>query len=112
MMKYRAHRHPTRFPVTLETNVGRSPTTLSNISASGASIEIEGEFPIGKQVILDYAGNQLRATVCWSTEDMAGVAFGRPLSAAEVEKFRYQSPSMPHGRPSHIRQTVGFKMLG
>ncbi len=111
-MKYRAHRHPTRYPVTLEVAEKRQRTTLSNVSASGASIDVDMTFPVGQQVVLDYSGQQLRATVCWSTDEQAGLAFGRPLSAAEVERFRYQGPSLSHGRPQHHRpQTVGFTML-
>ncbi len=112
-MKYRAHRHPTRFPVTLDADENRHRTTMSSISASGACVETEQEFLVGKQVVLDYSGGQMRATVCWSTDTQAGVAFGRPLSAAEVEKFRYQSPGAMFGATQHSRpQTVGFKMLG
>lgn len=112
-MKYRAHRHPTRFPITFEMDGVRQETTMASISASGARIATQDDVIVGKQVVVAYSGGKMRATVCWSSDGEVGVAFGRPLSAAEVEKFRYQTPGamlggVPHRRP----QSVGFKMLG
>ena len=110
-MKYRAHRHPTRFPVNLEAGEARVQTTMLNVSATGASIETDAAFTVGSTVEISCSGTRLRATVCWSTDRMAGLAFGRPLSAAELERFRYQVPGMGHVHRPRGGQTVGFKML-
>ena len=111
-MKYRAHRHPTRFPVFLEVGEDRTQTKMLNVSATGASVEADVAYPVGTAVVLGCTGTQLRATVCWSRGGMIGLAFGRPLSAAELERFRYQSSGMSHAHRPPVARSVGFRMLG
>ncbi|MEL6960874.1 MAG: PilZ domain-containing protein [Pseudomonadota bacterium] len=103
-MKYRSHRFPTRFPVRVKVGAVGLPAMITSISSTGAGLSVEQPMAVGQRVKLSYAGGDVAGTICWSTQDRAGVTFARPLAKSELDRIRFGLRSV-HTRPSH---RVGF----
>ncbi|WP_375281522.1 PilZ domain-containing protein [Pseudooctadecabacter sp.] len=88
-MKYRAHRFPTRFPVTVRLGAVGYKSLVTSISASGACLSVGESLAVGQSVEVSYSGGRQTAKVCWANGDKAGVTFARPLGKSELDRIRF-----------------------
>ena len=87
-MRYRQQRFPADAQVRLERAGTQSRARLVNISPTGARLSDVGLLPTGELVILSHLTSLISARVVWSNERQTGVAFGRPLTQAQVNSIR------------------------
>lgn len=102
-MKYRALRHPTRFPATLLMGSVQHRCIVLSVSTSGVRIKFDKPIKAGQVVALRATGQPQPAVVRWVAAGQAGLAFDRALSPAEVERMRFGSA---RAQPQH--QRIGF----
>ena len=106
-MKYRAHRYPTRFPVTVKVGALGIRSLISSVSASGACLQLDQPLGVGQPIMIEYSGNRLRATVRWMHDERAGVVFNRMLGKSELDRIRFGL----RGGQSTRTSRVGFAMM-
>lgn len=101
-MKYRAHRFPTRFPVTVRLGAVGRKSLVTSISASGACLSIGETLAVGQTIDVTYSGGRLAGKVCWSNGDKAGVTFARPLGKSDLDRIRFGCNPVGSSRPRRV----------
>lgn len=66
----------------LDNGVVRLPTTIVNLSSSGAMLEVAEGFTLGDKVTLLYRHSIEQCTVVWQRARHAGVRFDAPPAGA------------------------------
>ncbi|SLN55511.1 PilZ domain-containing protein [Pseudooctadecabacter jejudonensis] len=102
-MKYRAHRYPTRFPVTVDIGGTGVRAVITSISSSGACLNMQPAPKTGQMLTLRHTNTRHVAKVKWATEDKAGIAFSPPLSKPALDRIRFGVNQIGgHTRPRKI----------
>jgi len=87
-MSERATRFPANFEVMVRKGPDIYPSTICNISSSGACLIGVSKMNKGEKMTVDYSFGQTRATVTWKAGKMAGVRFDDPLSDSGLQFIR------------------------
>ena len=98
-----AGRARTDCPVRLQTPGGDWHGRLWDLSEAGARVQVASPPAQGTMCLIGWQTNELFCRVVWSTDDMCGVLFERPISSATVmETLGEPEPEMPGGPAASV----------
>lgn len=81
---------------------------LRNISASGALVDAQVDFPEGVELLLDLgASGQHFATVSWSRGGQAGLAFTRPFDLSMLAAAKPEVAAQHWDKPAYLALSSG-----
>ena len=106
-MKYRPHRYPTHFPVTVRTATGPQKGTVLDVNAAGARLAGLRNLRRGDKLQLEVLSQRIEATVQWANMNLVGVIFRPQISGRMLDTLRYRRD----GRIGRPGGTVGFADL-
>lgn len=87
-MKYREHRWPCDYPVSVRTAGGALRSEVINISSTGARLSPIDRVVAGDRIVLEIAGQSHPAEVRWQRGELCGLRFVRPISPRELGLIR------------------------
>jgi len=87
-MKYREHRWPCDYPVTVRVASGTLRTEVVNISATGARLGPIDQVVAGDRIILEIVGQSHAAEVRWQRASLCGLRFIQPISPRDLGLIR------------------------
>ena len=90
-------RHPLIWKGDILYDFDSNPVRLRNISEGGALVDVEIDYPLGAEVMLDLAAaGQFGATVSWIAGNQAGLKFEKPFDIACLSKARPELTPFQH----------------
>ena len=113
-MRYRAPRSPASRPIQLV--IGQEPrrhsVILLSMSSTGAGISLTEPIAVGERVQMIVQAQRWSARVVWCGTGRAGLAFGRPLTDAELSAIQNEGGLSTRASPRvHARSHHGFREL-
>jgi len=87
-MRFRRHRYPTRFPITLTWAAGQSKCAVANINETGAKLTKIDGLRRGDKVTIHLSMGRACGVVQWVTNDHVGIAFQPHIPLNFVDAMR------------------------
>jgi len=105
-MKFRPHRHPTRFVVNMVVNGVKTQSTIVDVNEGGGRLTGVPELQVGDQITLSCSFGQTNGLVRWVKGEDCGIEFRPRISKGLVSAFCKNGASMTGGRFStaHLRE--------
>lgn len=88
-MKFRRHRYPARFPVTLKWAAGETRCSISNINETGARITKIAGIERGAEVTMLLKIGRAKGIVQWISDEHIGIAFRPHIPLNFVDAMRH-----------------------
>ncbi len=99
-------RHPLIWRGHIHYDHRSTPVRLRNVSADGALVEADREFPLDAEVLLDLAdGGQVFATVQWTSGDQYGLRFHAKFDVRQLAKVTPEVASSQWVKPDYLGDT-------
>lgn len=106
-MRFRRHRYPARFPITVQSSFGKARSKISNVNESGARLTAIAGLVRGDAITLILSVGRIQAIVQWVTKDQIGVAFRPHIPLSFVDAMRHGATS----KRNLYQNTHGFREM-
>ena len=101
-MRFRRHRYPTEYPVTVHLAGGEHRAFVIDVTEAGARLRGLPGATRGDAVTLVTAAGTATGTVRWAAGDRCGIAFRPQISLRMVDSLRFAKVPMTGGRYSSV----------
>jgi len=106
-MRFRRHRYPARFPVTVKTPFGEVRCHISNVNETGAKLAPLPGLERGDTIAIILSIGRVQAIVQWTTKDQIGVAFRPQIPLSFVDAMRRG----PNSRQNAFHHSQGYREM-
>lgn len=97
-MKFRRHRYPTKFPVTLRLSGQDAKATITDVNESGARLTTDADIKRGDRVVITFTMGRIEGIVQWAAGTRVGLAFRPQIPLHMVDTMRYGKVPLQRSR--------------